>query len=286
MSVRDELGLLTGAYALDALHDDERAALEAALTESPELRSEVDSLHETALALAYAATPVEPSADLKASLMAKIQSTPQVAADDASVADGESVLVADVPAPVGLEARPASARHVAPAAGPAEQSARRRWFQRPAAVLGAAAAAVAVVVTASFGVNSFTNPSPGVTQAAPSSSLDRIYAAADFKRSSTDVRGGGTATVVWSDELGKSAVIFDGLKAAPDGKTYELWYIGSKDRGGTISSAGLVNDVDGGVRSAVLSGSKEQGDTIGVTVEPAGGSKQPTTTPIAAVPTA
>ncbi|WIB37108.1 anti-sigma factor [Curtobacterium sp. MCJR17_043] len=124
---------------------------------------------------------------------------------------------------------------------------------------------------------------PATTQAA--SGLDQIYAAPDFQRSSAKVKGGGTATVVWSGQLGRSAVILDGVKAAPKGKTYELWYIGSQESGGTIEAAGLMHDVDGGVRSAVLRGTMVAGDTIGITVEPAGGSDQPTSEPVVAVPT-
>ena len=302
----DDPALLTGSYALDALSDDERALIEDALRTSPELQAEADSLRETALQLAYATAPVEPPAALKASLLAQIASTPQAAPIvDATVdsAPADSAPADSAPAgsaPAGsapadsapvLEARPEPARHLASiadgstAGGRATSEARRRWFQRPAVML-TAAAAVAAVFFGGLGVGSVFDPNdsgPGTTQA--SSGLDRIYAASDFQRSTTKVEGGGTATVVWSNDLGKSAVILDGVAQAPKGKTYELWYIGSEDEGGTIKSAGLVDGVADGVHSAVLKGSLSEGATIGMTVEPAGGSEQPTTTPIMAVPT-
>lgn len=281
----DDPALLTGSYALDALSDDERMLLEDVLTTSPELQAEADSLRETALQLAFAAAPIEPPTSLRASLLAQIATTPQAAplAEAAPAVDTTSV----------QEARPEPARHVASIAdgsttgGRATSEARRRWFQRPAAMLTSAAAVAVVFLGVGLGVGVANGPAdgPGTGTTQASSGLDRIYAASDFQRSTTKVEGGGTATVVWSNDLGKSAVILDGVEQAPKGKTYELWYIGSANEGGTIKSAGLVDGVADGVHSAVLKGSMSDGATIGMTVEPAGGSEQPTTTPIMAVPT-
>ncbi len=277
----DDPALLTGAYALDALSDAERHEVEAALAEFPELRAEADSLSETARALAYAVEPIEPPASLKASLMAAIQTTPQVAPDTGRAAQSVSAAVQEAPI--------ASVTDVTSGGGSASAAARRRWFQRPAAMLSAAAAVGVVFLGVGLGAGGAIfgqDSGPGTSASQAASGLDQIYAAADFKRSTSPVTGGGSATVVWSDQLGKSAVILDGVAAAPKDKTYQLWYIGSEASGGTIESAGLMNDVDGGVRSAVLSGAKSAGAAVGITVEPAGGSKQPTTTPIVAVPTA
>ncbi|SOC89004.1 Anti-sigma-K factor rskA [Curtobacterium sp. 314Chir4.1] len=298
----DDPALLTGSHALDALSDDERELLEATFSDVPELRAEADSLRETALQLAYAVDPIEPPASMKASLMAQIASTPQAApvapaAADASdsvpsaAAPASSVPSASVPDAVGdagQEARFAPATRRTRAGGSATAAAQRRWFQRPAAVLSTAAAVAVVFLGVGLGVGTAFTPSnqpgPGTTQA--SSGLDRIYAASDFKRTTAKVSGGGTATVVWSNSLGKSAVILDGVAPAPKGKTYELWYIGSEGTGGKISSAGLMDGAADGVHSAVLTGTRSHGVTIGMTVEPEGGSEQPTTTPIMAVPTA
>lgn len=288
----DDPALLTGSHALDALSDDERELLEATFSDSPELRAEADSLRETALQLAYAVDPIEPPASMKASLMAQIASTPQAAplaaSGSAPAASVPSASVPDADGDAGQEARFTPATRRTRAGGSATAAAQRRWFQRPAAVLSTAAAVAVVFLGVGLGVGTAFTPSnqpgPGTTQA--SSGLDRIYAASDFKRSTAKVSGGGTATVVWSNSLGKSAVILDGVAAAPKGKTYELWYIGSEGTGGKISSAGLMDGVADGVHSAVLTGTRSHGVTIGMTVEPAGGSEQPTTTPIMAVPTA
>ncbi|PCN48362.1 hypothetical protein Csp2054_06480 [Curtobacterium sp. 'Ferrero'] len=276
----DDPSSLTGSYALNALSDDERALVEAALTASPELQAETDSLRETALQLAYSTDPIEPPASLKASLLAQIQTTPQ-----AAPLRSASPAVPDA----GLEARPASAPSPASVAGPgpAETAARRRWFQRPAAALSAAAAVAVVFLGVGLGIGNGFVPGdqPGPETSQSSGVLDSIYAASDFKRSTTPVQGGGTATVVWSAELGKSAVILDGVDQAPKGKVYELWYIEPKNSGGAITAAGLMERSSDGVHSAVLEGRYSSGVTVGITVEPEGGSEQPTTTPIAAVST-
>ncbi|MDM7891865.1 anti-sigma factor [Curtobacterium caseinilyticum] len=290
----DDPALLTGSHALDALSDDERALLEHALTTSPALQAETDSLRETALQLAYAVEPIEPPASMKSSLLAQIARTPQaapVASVPASSAPGSESAPA-APAPVvGLEAprtaasTPASASSSAPARGRAAETARRRWFQRPAAALSAAAAVAVVFLGVGLGVGTNFGQSegtgPGTTQA--SGALDSIYAASDFQRTTAKVQGGGSATVVWSHDVGKSAVILDGVQQAPEGKTYELWYIGSE--GGKIVPAGLVDGARNGVHTAVLDGELSEGDAIGMTVEPEGGSEQPTSTPLMAVPT-
>lgn len=285
----DDPALLTGSHALDALSDEERALFDSALSTAPELQAETDSLRETALQLAYAVTPIEPPSSLKASLMAQIATTPQAApvapqsVASATTAPATTTTVDDA----GQEARFAPASTRTSTGGAASDKARRRWFQRPAAALSAAAAVAVVFLGVGLGVGTTFAPSnqpgPGTTQA--SGGLDRIYAASDFKRTTAKVSGGGTATVVWSNEVGKSAVILDGVPAAPEGKTYELWYIGSEGTGGKINAAGLMDHVSTGVHSAVLTGTLSHGVTIGMTVEPAGGSEQPTTTPIMAVPT-
>jgi anti-sigma-K factor RskA len=77
-------------------------------------------------------------------------------------------------------------------------------------------------------------------------------------------------------------LIVDGLKGLPAGSTYELWYIDSNG----ATPAGTFDVGDDGKHSIVLAGSMDAGDTIGVTVEPSGGSKSPSTDPIIVVPTA
>jgi anti-sigma-K factor RskA len=66
-----DIHALSGAYAVDALDDDERAQFEAHLAECAACRSEVDSLQEAAALLAET-TVTEPSAGLRARVLADI----------------------------------------------------------------------------------------------------------------------------------------------------------------------------------------------------------------------
>ena len=72
--------------------------------------------------------------------------------------------------------------------------------------------------------------------------------------------------------------MIDDLDQLPDGKTYQLWYIGEA---GPIA-AGTFEAADSGVSWRVLDGQMSGDDVVGVTIEPAGGSEQPTTEPIVA----
>jgi anti-sigma-K factor RskA len=67
-----------------------------------------------------------------------------------------------------------------------------------------------------------------------------------------------------------------GLPALPASEVYELWLIG--ERG--VRPAGLLPSAGGESTTPVLASGLEAGDKVGVTVEPAGGTTSPTTTPI------
>jgi anti-sigma-K factor RskA len=91
---------------------------------------------------------------------------------------------------------------------------------------------------------------------------------------------GGTAIVVLAAERHELAVVTTGLPALPPGKVYQLWLIGKTK----IVSAGLLPTAKSGQTPAVLATGLVKGDTLGLTVEPAPGSAQPTTKPIVALP--
>ncbi|WP_348788564.1 anti-sigma factor [Leifsonia sp. NPDC080035] len=227
---------------------------------------EAREFEDVAAQLGLAAEPVEPPARLKADLFAKIAATPQLPANET------------VDAAPAEPAEPAAPAGPTEPAGPAERAAQRRWFQRPAAILAAAAAAVVLFIGGAFlGASLAGNDSYQRQQA---TALAAINAAPDVQRSSAEVAGGGTATLVWSPELGRSALIATDLPDLPSGKTYELWYI----RDGTPIAAGTMNATGGSAATwRVLTGQMAAGDTVGVTVEPRGGSTKPTTDPIVAI---
>jgi anti-sigma-K factor RskA len=73
---------------------------------------------------------------------------------------------------------------------------------------------------------------------------------------------------------GKATISVSGLASAPHGKTYEAWVIPA---GHAARPAGLFS---GSTSAMHLSGTVPKHAVVAVTLEPAGGSKKPTTTPI------
>lgn len=212
-------------------------------------------------ALGLAVAPVAPSAGLKASVMEAIARTPQVAPL----------------APVSAIAPVQDAAAEAPR-GSAAARAEARWFSRPALVVTAAAAAVALFF-GGVAAAGLVNP----TAPTASDQLAAIVAAPDVETVASPVADGGSATLVSSESLGVSAMVFEGLPELDADEAYALWYITD----GEPTPAGLFtveSDGDGQVVQ-VLDGAFEAGTIVGVTVEPASGSPAPTTTPIVAIPT-
>jgi anti-sigma-K factor RskA len=271
---------LTGAYALNAVDDGERRAFEHEAAGSPSLQTEADELRATALLLALAAEPAAPSARMKTDLMAKIASTPQLPADRSTPLARRDSTPVPAPAPQAtVEAPP-----VAPQASTrAETKARSRWFTGPVGLLAGAAAAAALFVGGGFVGSSLTDgPAAPVVIDASATDLAEITAASDSQRSSVELADGGSATLVWSEQLGRSAVLTDGLPSLPDDSVYEAWYI---DAEGAVP-AGTFTAGGSGTAWHVLEGTMAAGATVGVTVEPAGGSRTPTTDPVIVVESA
>jgi len=255
----NDLNSFSGAYVLNALDADEAREFEAALETSDETRYEVTELRDTAVLLGLSVAPVEPRPELKTNLMNLIASTPQLPVE-------EEHEVATV-APVREFEIPSKAARKAEA----------RWFTRPVVVLSSMAAAAALIVGTVVVSGNLNDTSFQQAQAAQ---LAQISSADDSDKIITDVKGGGTATVIWSPELDSAAVTVDGVDTLPSDKTYELWYIDSDG----ARPAGTFNADDTGSGWRVLDGTMNDGDQIGVSIEPAGGSKTPTTV-VAAVST-
>jgi anti-sigma-K factor RskA len=238
-----------GSYVLDAMDESEREEFEFQLALSEDLRDEVTELLDTAVLLGLAVTPVTPASALKQNIMARLDQLPQIESEEPVLA---------------LETHP---------------GAQARWYRRPAIVLTAAAAAVVLIFGGVIGTSIAIQGAPTSQQAA---ALAAITTAPDARRTEAVVSTGGTVTLVWSRHLKMSALMGKGITVLPSSKTYELWYINSA---GTATPAGLFES-NGSNTERVLSGTLTVGDTIGVTVEPAGGSKTPTTKPIVAITTA
>lgn len=145
---------------------------------------------------------------------------------------------------------------------------RRRW-----GAFLAAAAAIVVLAGGAVAWHPWDRPSSSEQLSA----VDRVAQAPDAERSSHSLPGGGTVTVYRSVRLDRAAVVVKNLPALPDGKVYEMWL---QDRAGSMEPAGTV---PAGVTSGemVLEGSAASAVGAGVTVEPAGGSPEPTSDPVA-----
>lgn len=142
-------------------------------------------------------------------------------------------------------------------AAPARQRRARSWWPRFAAVAVPALAA-AVVGLAVWNVSLHGDLSGLRSQL--------------FHGTAGNLRGVGNV-VVKSDG---NATLYASIKPAPAGKTYEAWVI----RGKVALPAGIFRG--GGTVNLRLSRDARPGDVIAVTVEPAGGSRKPTSPPIAA----
>lgn len=275
-----DLHHLSGAYAVDALDDAERTSFEQHLAVCADCRAEVAELSATAHSLA-SLTETTPPPSLRASVLsgiAQVRPLPPLSADAGAPAPAvtssspaapptspaaETDVAPDVARDAGPDAVPDAGGTVVPI-----RRRRTAWF--------AAAAAAAVVAVGGLVW------SPWSDDSSSQSPLAQVTAAADAQRVSS-TKDGVTTEVVYSKQLGKAAISVKGLAPAPDGQTYQLWYIGS---GGTITSAGLFGvDADGNGQ-AVLAGQAAPTDKVAVSVEPAGGSAQPTTDPLVVLPLA
>ena len=116
-----------------------------------------------------------------------------------------------------------------------------------------------------------------LTQAqAQNRAMAAVLAAPDAHLVAARTTAGGVATVVVSAAQQSLIVTTAGLPALSGGKVYELWFINS----GAARPAGLLPAASAGHTSPFLASGLASGDKVALTVEPAGGTKQPTTKPI------
>lgn len=213
---------MLAAYALDAVDDEERIAIENALADSPQGQAAVDRFRQTAAAGLGQPAAQEPPPEVRDRVLAAIGETPQV--------------------PVSLDDR------------------RPRWI---APALAAAAVALIALVgglliqsrDSALSVDELAE-APGAVTA----DLDGLTAESD-----------GSVSVIWSAGDGKAAVVADGLADAGEGQVYALWAV----VGDEVTPAGLFSVSAGGVEQ-IFDVTESMPDGWGITIEPAGGSPQPT----------
>jgi anti-sigma-K factor RskA len=242
---RTEAHTLAGAYALDAITGADRARFERHLARCQACAGELSELREATARLAQAVA-ADPPADLVERAVAAAARTRQL------------------PPPVRPARLPSAVR-------PA-------WSRRPVSrriALGAAAACLAAA--AAFGAAALTAEHHAGADQARELAIAEVLNAPDKVMLTARVSGGGTATVVMSHRDRALVFTTDGLRALPAGRCYQLWLMGpAGDR-----PAGVLPAPDHGMTSPVIATGLATGDSVGLTVGPAGGSGQhPASAPI------
>lgn len=248
-SVRD----LLAAYLLDAVDEHERRLVEEHLLTCPACEHEVAALVPTVEALALAPTPLTPPAHVRDAVLGGIE--PPTRTGGPSQTPTEAAAAPEVVSPAPSRDDDLAARRNSRAA-------------RRLSLLVAAAAAVALFMFVAIG------PFRG----APDVTTEAVAAAADAQRFEAQL-GAATATVIVSREMDKVAIETRDMTPAPEGQDYQLWF---SHPDGTVSDAGVMpRDED-----AEMVLENDLGDAVGVamTMEPEGGSPQPTSDPVVVIP--
>jgi anti-sigma-K factor RskA len=242
---RHDLHGLTGVYALDALTGLELGQFEHHLHQCPPCENEVRGFRETSTRLALAVA-ASPPPGLRERVLTAASVTRQL------------------PPEVG-QAPPARLR-----------PARSPWLPRLAAAVAAAAVAAAVAL----GVVQSTTQRQLDQAQAENRSVAAVLSAPDARLAVRRTLAGGVATVVASPSRHALVISTSGLPALRGGKVYELWFVS----GPTARRAGLLPAPAAGRTAPLLASGLAAGDAVALTVEPAGGTSHPTTTPILIMP--
>lgn len=258
----NEASELLGAYALDALPPDEAAAMRAHLATCAEHRAQASEMRATAGAMPALADVAAAPLALRARVLDAIAATPQ---DRPAVTDG----ALEPAAPVVFD--PQRSTRPSPAETPAARRARTQWA--PSRTMwGSMAAAIVVLVGGLIAWNVVLMNRVGESDA------DRFASAAPVVRQ-LDARGvDGAGTIVYFGDEGRAVILLDGVDNLDvGGRTYQMWTLAPD---GTPTSAGLLRPDWSGNATAVVRVEPSAVDVFAITIEPAGGSPAPTTSPI------
>ena len=210
----DELQGLLGAYALDAVSDDEREQVERYLERSPRARAEVAELRETAAFLAHAGTDAPPG------LWDRISQGLGSAEEEEKAP----------PPPLRLPVAPRGSRP------------QPAWRGRILAGVAAAAAAIAIAVLAVQLVQQDDR-----LEDLEAGADGNVVAAAEAARRDPDARrvalestdGALEAEIVYLPD-GSGYLLDDNLQQLPSDRTYQLWALVPDDPGTRAISAGVL----------------------------------------------
>ncbi|MEU3263105.1 anti-sigma factor [Streptomyces bacillaris] len=240
-----ELHTLTGAYALHALPEDERREFERHLADCEACAQEVRELSATAARLGLAVAEAPPR-ELRERVLREITTVRQEA--------------------------PSHGRPGRTGGGVGRTG---RWSTYALAACIAAAAAFGGVAVWQNRVAENARQEADRAQR-QNEQLAQVLSAPDAKTSSGELTGGARGTVVVSQQENRAVFLASGMAPPPSGKVYQIWF----NDEGTMRSAGLM-DPRASDDAVLLDGPVDRATGMGITVEPAGGSAEPTSDPVA-----
>ena len=261
---------LAELYALDAVTEEERGAIDAYLATAPdaERRAFFDRVRQARETLARTfRAEEEPPSDLFDRIISQLPA--HLPVQDGRTGDGG----ASAPAPAAPAAPAAGITHGTAdelAAARLRRDERRRMSGTRRWLAGVAAAAV--IALGGVGVGAYL--------ADQNDPVNQVVRASDLREASVDVAGGGKATLLISSSHDAAVVKMSGVPAPPSGKVYQMWLI-PKDGSAPVSQ-GLM-DEQALSKPAVVQGIHSAA-ALGITVEPVGGSTAPTLPTVAAAP--
>jgi anti-sigma-K factor RskA len=244
MNNDDQLRELLALEAVGALSDAERAELDAAIEDRPDLRDELESLRGAALTMADAVSEAPP-AGLRARVLDAIATTPQ-----------EPALPS--PAPTAEPEEP-----IAPVV-PITSARRHRALRWGAAAVAAAAIAIGVFVVSPFGGDDAGNHAADV--------LDNPTRTIELTGELTGLR------LVYSEAVGSTVLEGTNVVAPAGTNVFELWGLGDAAPRPVVRE---FRPNDDGRVEVLIEGLDPGDEGFAVTEEPEGGSDEPTSDPIA-----
>ncbi|MET7758168.1 anti-sigma factor [Streptomyces sp. NPDC005389] len=215
----------------------------------------------------------------------------EVCRRDVSVFEGTAARLASVetaPVPEGLRVRVMEQVSRTPQDRRQRTTGPRGGLRRNGLRLALAASIVAAAALGAVAVREHEEADEARAQAAQALEQARtaggafadVLTAPDATVHTGELSDGAEAAVVVSRAQAKAAFTARGLPALPSGTVYELWYAGEA---GDLRPAGLLDET-GDRATRVLDGPLGNAVAVGITVEPAGGSEQPTTEPLGIIP--
>ena len=247
-----------GSYVVNALDGDEREEFEAHLAVCPTCTREVQEFCETAAELSLLASATPPPAALRSSILSAISEVRPLPPELLPPESSAEIAPAQ-PSPPPAERDPAER--------PIDELALRRQ-QRRTRILSVLVAAVVAAALALGGVV-YGLVQARQSQVAQQAAETELLTAPDVKTYTATMKDGGQVSFVVSRSLNRAMFVGKGLPAVGADRTYQLW---------TLEGQRPIPDntvPGGGDRKEFFRETLGGVTGLAVSVEAAGGAKQP-----------